>query len=245
MSLSIIYSSSYLCTNAIFQQIISISYSTNYTSLYRRKYIYLVSLSTIVRMLLYSNPIIVSLKSSSLVIKSIITKLYIIIIPTPICPWARRSLNQLAYIGKTVPGNPSRVKTYIPCFQAFLGQDFIVLRLKGAYPAPCIPPSWPWPASAVLSRIAKVSFPCLRSLPASSWATAKPGGRPRGRFLRTASKPSSASPGAWDPWKVTFRIVGCCCCCCCCFCWTASSKVLGRKKYTSLATPRALTASGH
>jgi hypothetical protein len=40
------------------------------------KYTYLVSRSTTIRMLLYFTPIVVSLESSSLVIKSIVTKLY-------------------------------------------------------------------------------------------------------------------------------------------------------------------------
>jgi hypothetical protein len=40
------------------------------------KYTYLVSRSTTIRMLLYFTPIIVSLESSSLVIKSIVTELY-------------------------------------------------------------------------------------------------------------------------------------------------------------------------
>jgi hypothetical protein len=54
----------------------SASYSIVYISLYRMKYTYLVSRSTIVRILLYLIPIARSLESSSLVIKSIITKLY-------------------------------------------------------------------------------------------------------------------------------------------------------------------------
>jgi hypothetical protein len=53
-----------------------ISYSIVYISLYRIKYTYLVSLFTIVSILLYLIPITRSFKSSSLVIKSIITKLY-------------------------------------------------------------------------------------------------------------------------------------------------------------------------
>jgi hypothetical protein len=40
------------------------------------KYTYLVSRSTTIRMLLYFTPIIESLESSSLVIKSIVTELY-------------------------------------------------------------------------------------------------------------------------------------------------------------------------
>ncbi len=74
--LSIIYSLGYLQPIATCLQIISTSCSTNYNSLYRRKYTYLVSRSTTIRMLLYSSPVVVSLESGSLVTKSIATKLY-------------------------------------------------------------------------------------------------------------------------------------------------------------------------
>ena len=54
----------------------STSCSTVYNSLYGRKYIYLVSRSTIVKILSYSNPIIVSFKSGSLMMKSIVIELH-------------------------------------------------------------------------------------------------------------------------------------------------------------------------
>ena len=54
----------------------SISCSAVYDSLYRRKYVYLVSRSTIIRILSYSNPVVVSFESGSLVMKSIVTELY-------------------------------------------------------------------------------------------------------------------------------------------------------------------------
>ena len=76
VSLSVIYSLGYLQPAAICLQIISTSCSTNYNSLYRRKYTYLVSQSTTIRMLLYSSPVVVSLESGSLVTKSIVTELY-------------------------------------------------------------------------------------------------------------------------------------------------------------------------
>ncbi len=76
VSLSVIHSLSYLQIKAIYRQIISTSCSTIYDSLYKRKYVYLVSRSTIVKILLYSNPVIVSFESGSLVMKSIVTELH-------------------------------------------------------------------------------------------------------------------------------------------------------------------------
>jgi hypothetical protein len=72
----------------------SVSYSIVYISLYRMKYTYLVSCSTIVRILLYLIPITRSLESSSLVMKSIVTKLYSCSITSNSCS----SLYSLYYI---------------------------------------------------------------------------------------------------------------------------------------------------
>jgi hypothetical protein len=60
----------------VYCRTISTSCSTNYISLYRIKYTYLVSQFTTIRMLLYFTPIAMSLKGSSLVMKSIVTELY-------------------------------------------------------------------------------------------------------------------------------------------------------------------------
>ena len=76
VSWSIIYFSGYIQIKATFRYIIFTSCSTVYVSLYRKKYIYFISRSTTVRILLYIIPVALSFDVGSFVIKSIVIELY-------------------------------------------------------------------------------------------------------------------------------------------------------------------------
>ena len=119
----------------------------------------------------------------------------------------------------TQPGEkPIPICTFRP-----FSSEFVVLRLKGGCYAPCIPtsspvalgvavatrpavapwfaaPPWP-PVRPVPSLTAKVSFPCLGSLPASPWPATIPGVDPGVAFCflllgsRRQPPPRWAHPG--------------------------------------------------